>query len=115
MGSRAQAQQLWHTGLVAPQHVGTSQTRAHTRVPCFGSQILNHCTTREVPSSLILSSAWSSLILKLSTEFFSSVTVIFSSKIRLVLFYVFYVFVELLILVLFYLPDFVELFTGVLL
>ena len=26
-GSRLQAQQLWHTGLVAPQHVGSSQTR----------------------------------------------------------------------------------------
>ena len=26
-GSRAQAQQLWHTGLVAPQHVGSPWTR----------------------------------------------------------------------------------------
>ena len=48
-GSRAQAQQLWHTGLVAPQHVGSSRTRARTHVPCIGRQILNHCTTREVP------------------------------------------------------------------
>ena len=32
-GSRAQAQQLWHMGLVAPRHVGSSQTRAQTRVP----------------------------------------------------------------------------------
>ena len=48
-GSRAQAQQLWHTGLVAPQHVGSSRTRAQTRVPCIGRQILSHCTTREVP------------------------------------------------------------------
>ena len=47
-GSRAQAQQLWHTGLVAPWHVGSSQTRAQTRVPCIGRRILNHCTTREV-------------------------------------------------------------------
>ena len=38
---------LWLTGLVAPQHVGSSQTRAQTHVPCIGRQILNHCTTRE--------------------------------------------------------------------
>ena len=43
----AQAQQLWLTGLVALQHVGSSQTRARTRVPCIGRQIPNHCTTRE--------------------------------------------------------------------
>ena len=43
----AQAQQLWLTDLVAPQHVGSSQTRARTRVPCIGRQILNHCATRE--------------------------------------------------------------------
>ena len=48
MGSRAQAQQLQHTGLVAPQHVGSSRTRARTCVPCIGRRILNHCTTREV-------------------------------------------------------------------
>ena len=34
-------------GLVAPRHVGSSQTRARTRVLCIGRQILNHCTTRE--------------------------------------------------------------------
>ena len=43
----AQAQQLWLTGLVAPRHVGSSQTRAWTHVPCIGRQILNHCATRE--------------------------------------------------------------------
>ena len=43
----AQAQQLWLTGLVAPRHVGPSQTRARTRVPCIGRRILNHCATRE--------------------------------------------------------------------
>ena len=32
-GSRAQAQQLLHTGLVAPQHVVSSRTRARTCVP----------------------------------------------------------------------------------
>ena len=45
----AQAQQLWLTGPVAPRHVGSSQTRARTRVPCIGRQTLNHCTTREAP------------------------------------------------------------------
>ena len=43
----AQAQQLWLTGLAAPRHVGFSQTRARTRVPCIGRQTLNHCATRE--------------------------------------------------------------------
>ena len=38
---------MWLTGLVAPRHVGSSQTRARTRVPCIGRQILNHCATRE--------------------------------------------------------------------
>ena len=40
-------QQLWLTGLVAPRHVGSSWTRARTRVPCIGRRILNHCATRE--------------------------------------------------------------------
>ena len=35
-------------GLVAPWHVGSSQTRDRTRVPSVGRQILNHCATREV-------------------------------------------------------------------
>ena len=48
-GSGWQAQQLWCTGLVAPWHVGSSRTRARTRVPCIGRRILNHCATREVP------------------------------------------------------------------
>ena len=34
-------------GLVAPRYVGSSQTRARTRVLCIGRQILNHCATRE--------------------------------------------------------------------
>ena len=34
---------------VALQHVGSSQTRDRTRVPCIGRQTLNHCATREVP------------------------------------------------------------------
>ena len=47
----AQAQQLWLTGLVALQHVGSSQTRARTRVSCIGRQILNHCATREAQTA----------------------------------------------------------------
>ena len=48
VGSSAQAQQLWHTGLAAPWHVGSSRTRDQTCVPCIGRQVLNHCSTREV-------------------------------------------------------------------
>ena len=36
------AQQLWHTGLVAPRHGGSSRTRDRTCVPCIGRWILNH-------------------------------------------------------------------------
>ena len=50
----AQAQQLWLTGLVAPRHVGSSQTKAQTRVPCIGRQILNHCATREALNDFFL-------------------------------------------------------------
>ena len=42
------AQQLWHTGSVAPWRVGSSRTRAQTRVPCIGRWTFNHCVTREV-------------------------------------------------------------------
>ena len=45
---------MWLTGPVAPRHVGSSQTRARTRVPCIGRQILNHCATREAPRLNIL-------------------------------------------------------------
>ena len=48
-GSRPQAQQLWCMGLVDLRHVGSSQTRDRTRVPCIGRRVLNHCATREVP------------------------------------------------------------------
>ena len=36
LGFRAQAQLLWHTGLVAPQNVGSSWTRGWTQVSCIG-------------------------------------------------------------------------------
>ena len=56
------SQQLWHTGLVAPQHVGSSWTRAQTHVPCIGRQILNHCATREVPICIFLIQTQSHLL-----------------------------------------------------
>ena len=43
----AQAQQSWLTGPFAPRHVGSSQSRARTRIPCTGRQTPNHCATRE--------------------------------------------------------------------
>ena len=43
------AQELWGTGLVAPQHVGPSWTTDQTSVPCIARQILNHWTTMEAP------------------------------------------------------------------
>ena len=46
-GSRALAQYLWHLGLVALWHVGSSQTRDRTSVSCTARHILNHWTTRE--------------------------------------------------------------------
>ena len=60
--SRAQAQELWRTGLVALQHVGSSQTRARTHVPYIGRQILNHCTTREAQDSLLFLAAFPRLL-----------------------------------------------------
>ena len=53
-GSRAQAPQLRRTGLVALWHVGSSRTRARTRVPCIGKRILNHCATREAHKYKVL-------------------------------------------------------------
>ena len=48
-GSRRAGSVAWLTGLVVPWHVGSSQTRARTRVPCSGRQTLNHCAIREAP------------------------------------------------------------------
>ena len=46
-GLQALELSLWCTGLVAPQHVGSSRAGARTCIPCIGRQILNHCATRE--------------------------------------------------------------------
>ena len=40
-------------GLVALQHVGSSQTGDGTYVPCIGRWILNHWTTWKVPRSAL--------------------------------------------------------------
>ena len=61
-GSRAQGQQFWCMGLVAPRYVGSSRSRARTRVPCVGRRILNHCTTREVLSIQFLREVVTDLI-----------------------------------------------------
>ena len=34
-------QELWRMGLVVQRHVGSSQTREGTHIPCIGRQILN--------------------------------------------------------------------------
>ena len=39
---------VWHTGLFALWHVGSSPARDQTHVPSLGRQILNHWTTRKV-------------------------------------------------------------------
>ena len=46
------AQQSWCTGLAAPRHVESSQTRDGTRVPCIGRRILSHWITRDILDSL---------------------------------------------------------------
>ena len=61
-GSGAQAQQLWCTGLVALWHVGSSRTRARTRIPCIGRRILNHCATREAQDVVNLKNSKSKTI-----------------------------------------------------
>ena len=39
----------WHMGLVAPEHVGSSQTRDRTGVPCTARWILNHRIPQRSP------------------------------------------------------------------
>ena len=42
----------WCTGLLSPWHVGSSQTRDRTCIPCTGRQVLKHRTVREVQNML---------------------------------------------------------------
>ena len=62
----AQAQQPWPTGPAASRHVGSSQTRAWTRVPHIGRQTLNHCATREAPDFFYCS--WKVFLLVSSSQ-----------------------------------------------
>ena len=64
MGHRDQGlPQLWqHRGSVAPGHVGSSQTRDQTGVPCIARQILNHWTTREALFQFFQFSSFSGLL-----------------------------------------------------
>ena len=57
MGSGAQAQQLWCTGLVAQRHVGSSPIRDWPHVSCIGRWVPHHRAPREAPflPSLLLS------------------------------------------------------------
>ena len=50
---RAQAQELWYTGLVAPWHVWPSQTRDWTHVFHIGRWILHHWATMEAQKSFL--------------------------------------------------------------
>ena len=43
----ARTQLLWHTGSVALRHVGSSQTRDRTHVPCLGKWILSTAPPRK--------------------------------------------------------------------
>ena len=65
------AQQLWCTRSAAPWHVGSSQTRARTRVPCIGRRILYHCATREPPQKTLFLKIYTifSPVSSSSTEF----------------------------------------------
>ena len=68
-----QAQQLWLTGLVAPRHVGSSQTRARTRVPCIGRQILNHCATREALQYILYMNSFLLITLHILSQYVTCV------------------------------------------
>ena len=59
---------LWLMGLVAPRHVGSSQTRAQTHVSCIGRQILNRCATREALNIILYVHDFSYLIAVLSNS-----------------------------------------------
>ena len=52
-GSRALTQGWWCRGVVAPWHVGSSQSRDWTLVPCITRKIPNHWTNRETLGPLL--------------------------------------------------------------
>ena len=51
--SRAQTRKLGRTGLVTPQHVGSSYTRDRTHVSYIGRRILYYQATREAPNVFV--------------------------------------------------------------
>ena len=57
LGSRAQAQQR-HTGWAASWHVGSSQTRDQTHVPCTGDQTRSSCITGSLLNCRQILSLW---------------------------------------------------------
>ena len=48
--SKGYSSLLWCKGLSCSAHVGSSQARDKTYVPCTGRQILNHQTTSKAPN-----------------------------------------------------------------
>ena len=63
-------------GLVAPRHVGSSQTTARTCVPCIGRRTLNHCTTRETPVEIFFEFNWLSSYPQLRGQYIKNVSAI---------------------------------------
>ena len=59
--------------------MGSSRTRARTRVPCTGRRILNHCATREVPAKHIWNKNMIRIRVNLSYHF-NSTQEIFGKK-----------------------------------
>ena len=65
VASRAQPQQLWHMGVVAPWHMESSLFRDRNCVPCIGRQIPVYSATREVPLCFLTSVFREQILLKL--------------------------------------------------
>ena len=80
-GFQSLAQWLRHMGLVAPWHVGSSQTRNRTSVPFIARQVLNHWITREAPSWVSQKIKLGLWILSLTGDQFCSVS-LWVSEIR---------------------------------
>ena len=53
-------------GLSCSRHVGSSPTRDQTLVPCIARQILNHWTTREAPTLVIIKRTLFSWLVEIS-------------------------------------------------
>ena len=66
----AQALVVVACDFVNPRHVGSSQTRGRTHVPCIGRRILNHWTTREVPACMFKDTFSTKLFLGASLTIF---------------------------------------------